>query len=282
MQVFVYGTLRNNEANSHYLNQAKAIATQCWTPGELWDTNLGYPAMVSTGQGRVYGEIYEVGEEELRDIDNLEEFIEQGNKDNYYERILRNIYTDRGVISAYVYVLPEEKLEPSFKFINSGDWKWYRIQDKQDLLYFAYGSCMDNQRFRDHGVNYLFEDALGRGSLEGFSLRYTRQTIGGGKADIMEIGGHVEGKVYKIGQDALKYLLVREGVRKGAYRPTIINLELDDQKRCDALTFIVVEKSQESLPSVRYFQEILRGAQGTVSSQYIRGLKEHYEKLKGN
>lgn len=282
MKVFVYGTLRNNESNSHYLAGARIIATQCWTEGELWDTGLGYPAMVNVKKGRVYGEIYQVTEEQLKSLDELEEFNGEGNKNNYYERILKTVCIDRGEVRAYVYILPQEKLELAFKVIDSGDWKWHRLQSRQDFLYFSYGSCMDNERFKEHGVACLFENILGRGRLEGFSLRYTRQTVDGGKADIVEIGGIVEGKVYKIRYDALKYLLVREGVNKCAYRPALIEVEVDGQQSLDVLTFIVVEKRTETLPSAKYFQEILRGAQGTVSKEYIKELKDHYQKLKTN
>lgn len=282
MKVFVYGTLRNNEINSHYLVGARAIATQCWTEGELWDTGLGYPAMVNVRKGKVYGEIYQIREEQLKVLDELEEFIGEGNKENYYERILKTIYTDRGQVKAYVYILPEEKLELAFETIDSGDWKWHRLQSRQDFLYFSYGSCMDNERFKEHGVAYLFEDILGRGKLKGFSLRYTRQTVDGGKADIVEVGGLVEGKVYRIGYDALKYLLVREGVNKRAYRPALVELEIDGQKKLDVLTFIVVEKRKETLPSRKYFREILRGAQGTVSKEYLKKLMDHYQILKNN
>ncbi|UOF89117.1 gamma-glutamylcyclotransferase [Fodinisporobacter ferrooxydans] len=90
------------------------------------------------------------------------------------------------------------------------------LKQKKQFLYFAYGSCMDDERFKLHRVDGLFMDVFGCGLLHGYSFRFTRKAYEGGHANIVEctssFGGTVEGKVYRIGQAALTYLHEREGV----------------------------------------------------------------------
>ncbi|WP_096200037.1 gamma-glutamylcyclotransferase family protein [Bacillus sp. FJAT-45350] len=59
-RVFVYGTLRQQEANHRLLKEARCISRQCWTNGILYDTGNGYAAMLPSPSQKVYGELYEV------------------------------------------------------------------------------------------------------------------------------------------------------------------------------------------------------------------------------
>ncbi|UPG63983.1 gamma-glutamylcyclotransferase family protein [Metabacillus endolithicus] len=76
-KVFVYGTLREHEFNHHFLNGAVCLARQCWTHGILFDTGLGYPAMITDKVNVIYGELYEVNEIILKKLDWLESFTKQ-------------------------------------------------------------------------------------------------------------------------------------------------------------------------------------------------------------
>lgn len=277
-KVFVYGTLRQNESNHHYLEKEKLLASQCWVKGELYDTGYGYPALVNRSDSRVYGELYQIGDKKLEAIDLLEEYYGEG-QDNDYERMTKTVYTDKGEERALVYYFPFSKVDLNLK-ISSGDWKNHRLLKKNDLLYFAYGSCMDRERFKESKVDHLFEDILGKGVLEGFALQYTRKAKDGGRADIVEVGGFVEGKLYRIGQEALNYLYKREGVNASIYRPTFVNLKLEGKILPDVLTFTVANKNKEITPPPHYFQEIIRGGKGFLSEKYLEKLREQYEKLK--
>ncbi len=277
--VFVYGTLRKHEKNHGFLVNAKCLAQQCWTHGFLYDTNLGYPGMVA-GQGRVYGELYQVTEEELKAIDRLEGY-EEGRGGNQFERVRRPIYTDWGMKEAFVYFLVDVNQSNQTPVIY-GNWRCRSLLDKEYILYFAYGSCMDHERFRLHGVDSLFQDILGKGTLKGYSLRYTHHSSvdGMGRADLVEGDGYVEGKVYQIQQEALQYLFHREGVHNHTYRPAVIDLEIDGKQIKDVLTFFVVNKKEEVAPPNHYALEILRGGQGFLSERYLeevrRDLKEKF------
>ncbi|GGE08982.1 putative gamma-glutamylcyclotransferase YkqA [Marinithermofilum abyssi] len=277
--LFVYGSLRQGEQyHDVYLKAAEQVASQCWVRGKLVDTGEGYPALIPHDEGRVYGELYRITPEQLKDVDKLE-----GCRQNEpeYQRSLRPVMTDRGEAfeaEVYFYVQPFQHM-PEVPF---GDWRLRGIGERDYVLYFAYGSCMDDERFRKQGVEEKFLDLAGRGTLHGFRMRYPRIANDGGRADIVETGfGKVEGKVYRIDQEAVEYLYHREGVHTGRYRPALVTVEMDGQPIRDVLTFIVIDKSiPEQAPPEHYAREILRGSRGTVSKEYhqqlYRELKERW------
>ncbi|WP_338472553.1 gamma-glutamylcyclotransferase [Niallia sp. XMNu-256] len=281
--VFVYGTLRKGESNAYLLKNAICIAEQAWTNGEMYDTGNGYPAIKPSLTLRVYGELYLVTESELERLDQLEGYT-SGSTNNLYERIEQTVYTDRGEKEAFVYV--EGNASICKEEIHRGDWKEYRLLNKQKkpnhkILYFAYGSCMDDKRFKMAGVEHYFQNVIGVGLLTNYSLRFTycSKIDGMGRADIVEEGGHVEGKVYEIPIHALEdYLYIREGVPY-AYRPTFVTVELNG-KKVEVLTFVVAQKAEETPPPDWYAEEILRGASGYLTEDYIARLTEHIHFLK--
>jgi gamma-glutamylcyclotransferase (GGCT)/AIG2-like uncharacterized protein YtfP len=270
--VFVYGTLRKNERYHTLLKSAKLKCSQGWTFGKLYDTGLGYPAMHKDDSKKVYGEIYSVSAELLKVLDQLEGYHGSG-QHNEYTRTKQTVFTDQGQVEAYVY-LYNQKLHPRQE-IELGDWKCHQHLSNKEFLYFAYGSCMDDERFIEAGVEGLFNKVAGRGVLPNFSLRYTRRYSDGARADIVEIGGKVEGKVYRVTPEAVAYLFQREGVYAGAYRPAFIEIELNGKTVSDALTFIVIDKEEEAAPPEWYAQEIIRGGKGTLSLGYLKEIKEY-------
>lgn len=279
MKVFVYGTLRKGEINSHLLSEGNCIAEQARTNGKLYDTGFGFPVLKPSTTPKVYGELYEVTETELEKLDRLESYRE-GCENNYYERVVQKIYTDQGVYKAYVYV--GGKMNNFHKQISSGDWKEHQIfhSQKERILYFAYGSCMDIKRIKEAGVHHYFENVIGKGVLHNYSLNFTHcsRCDGLGRADIVEGEGIVEGKMYDIPVECLsEYLYGREGAPR-IYRPTFVTVEINGLKK-EALTFTVVNKKFETAPPESYRNEILRGADGFLSEEYIASLIRHMDEL---
>ncbi|WP_413299801.1 gamma-glutamylcyclotransferase [Bacillus sp. 1P10SD] len=204
-RVFVYGTLRQHESNHYLLKEARCVSRQCWTYGTLYDTGFGYPAMVKSTHNRVYGELYEVTPQQLERLDRLEGYEREG-KNNLYERMTQVVHTDFDTAEAYVYTYPSSKRMGKSDKITFGDWKCHRYLQQNDLLYFAYGSCMDYERFKLAGVNHQFERVLGCGTAMNYSLAYTRKARDGGRADLIESNENTEGKIYHISSGALSYL----------------------------------------------------------------------------
>ncbi|WP_331713711.1 gamma-glutamylcyclotransferase family protein [Lentibacillus sp. JNUCC-1] len=114
--------------------------------------------------------------------------------------------------------------------IKGGDWKVHHLIKQPSFLYFAYGSCMDDARFKAQQADQFFTDVLGQGVLKGYTLRFTRKQHDGGRADIVEEGGVVEGKVYRVTPEVLPYLYKREGFMR-AYIVRLLCLSASKMKR---------------------------------------------------
>ncbi|MCA1029480.1 gamma-glutamylcyclotransferase [Bacillus timonensis] len=263
--VFIDGSLRKGEVNHHLIEDGKRIAEQAWTNGTLYDSGDGYPAMtIENQEDVVYGELYLLTNDQLDEIEYYLNDIEA----TIYERIEQEVKTDTGVFMAYMYVTTEENVG-SMEKIPSGDWKCHTVLMKEKQLYFAYGSCMDDDRFRKASVDHLFLDLVGRGVVKGYSLRFTFHAPDGGRADMVEDGGVIEGKVYQINQEALLYLLDREGVETKWYRPAFVDVEVNGMLHRDMLTFLVIDKKEELGPPIHYATEIVRGGSGCLSDDYV-------------
>ena len=122
-KVFVYGTLRKGGSNEHFLKGATCTSDQCWTYGELHDTGLGYPAIKQHSSLKVYGEIYEITDEELALVDELEDYVEGGDN-NLYDRMKTIVFSQEGEEEVFVYIGEEQLFQKSSK-IESGDWLDY-------------------------------------------------------------------------------------------------------------------------------------------------------------
>lgn len=104
--VFVYGTLRQHQTNAHLLGEATCMAKQCWTKGRMFDSGYSYPYLISA-EGRVYGELYQVNDIQLKALDRLEGYHGE-NQENHYNRVQQTIYSDKGNYEADVYLLADQ------------------------------------------------------------------------------------------------------------------------------------------------------------------------------
>ena len=121
-----------------------------------------------------YGEVYEVTDQLMwKALDELEGYIHEGHKDNEYDKIVQTVETDQGEFEAVVYVARDRSLLQ--EFIPGGNWRVWKEDLLEGMLYFAYGSCMDNDRFIKHGVDQHFQDCLGRAVLK--AIRFDITTL---------------------------------------------------------------------------------------------------------
>ncbi|WP_335870800.1 gamma-glutamylcyclotransferase [Bacillus sp. 2205SS5-2] len=278
MYLFVYGSLRKYEKNHFFLDKATLVSNQAWVIGTLYDTGKGYPTL-SNGKQRVYGEVYEVNNEIIARIDALEGYHSE-NRHNLFERSNMSIHTDEKRVKAYVYFC--ENIHKSYIPIASGDWRISQFFQTplSTIYYFAYGSCMDQERFSIAQVHHLFQDKVGRGILEGYSMKYCFEVPDGGRGDIVEDGGTTEGVIYQIDKQGKEYLYMREGVDAGWYRPALIDVVVNEGEMKNVLTFIVIDKKEEKCPPFHYAREILRGAHPFVSKEYTQSLLNQLKNLK--
>ncbi|QPC46560.1 gamma-glutamylcyclotransferase family protein [Mangrovibacillus cuniculi] len=153
------------------------------------------------------------------------------------------------------------------------------LKENHEYYYFAYGSCMDHERFKLANVVHHFQNGE-KASLSEYDMRYTFMVHDGSRADIVESkGSEVEGVCYNVPKEAIDYLYVREGVNGGWYRPAIIQVKVNERLLW-ALTFLVISKVEESLPPNHYSSEIVRGAINyQLSDSYIRRLEKKLQDL---
>lgn len=108
MRVIVYGSLRRNQGNSHWMTGAQWLGDHILDDYSLYD--LGYYPAVVPGEGRVYCEVYRINSDILAELDELKH-----NGRDYQRRLVPTPY---GSAWMYLYLLPTENLPQ----IKSGDW----------------------------------------------------------------------------------------------------------------------------------------------------------------
>lgn len=111
LPLFVFGTLRRNEPNHHYL----AGRYDRWLPATLSGFRQsvaahGFPAIVRQPDDRVEGELYFISpgvyDETLRGCDTLEDIPEGELAGPYYRRAVVTVETDDGAYEAWAYIDP--------------------------------------------------------------------------------------------------------------------------------------------------------------------------------
>ncbi|WLD94240.1 gamma-glutamylcyclotransferase [Alkalihalobacillus sp. AL-G] len=96
------------------------VAECAWIQAALYDTGNGYPAVILSEKGTVYGELYDVNPSELQKLDRLEGYEGAGGV-NLYERKILLVQTEEAVYNAYVYTA-DHNLELCENRIPTGDW----------------------------------------------------------------------------------------------------------------------------------------------------------------
>lgn len=269
--LFVYGTLRKHETCHGVLSQSACVNQQARIKGKMYDTGQGRPAAAFSEHTYICGEVYKADESVIHKLDFL--------KEGYHKRRV-TVETDTGKKTAYAYFIKEEACA-SYTEIKSGDWKEYQMisRKQKPVYYFAYGSCMDNARFKTARVDHYFNHPVGGAGLPGYSTRFTLRREDGSRADLVEDGGSAEGVLYCLPFEAVSYLYKREGVDSRTYRPAFVDVEADGHLYTDCLTFLVLDKKAEIAPPEHYSREIERGAQQYLSADYAEKLKRHIESL---
>ncbi len=113
--VFVYGTLKRGFANDWFLERARLLG-EARTEARYTMRSLGeFPGVIEGGETAITGEVYEVSDEQLARIDQLE-----GHPDFYR----RQMITVSG-IRVLAYLLPInyfESAQVDFPVIENGVW----------------------------------------------------------------------------------------------------------------------------------------------------------------
>ena len=145
MKVFVYGTLLKGENLNSCLNNSQFIGYG-FTKGALFD--LGYYPGIRKGYDDVYGELYEVNDETLRQLDQIERYCPGNQAQSLYMRkeVTIIMLHDGSLEQAYVYFYNRE-CDDENKIV-CGDYRRYKMEQssKNEQWYIAYGSNMSRER----------------------------------------------------------------------------------------------------------------------------------------
>jgi gamma-glutamylcyclotransferase (GGCT)/AIG2-like uncharacterized protein YtfP len=183
MNIFVYGTLLNGMYRSSVLNHA-SFKGYAILHANLYD--LGpYPA-IGPGHGKVYGEIYQVNEQTLSILDQIEGFNRHNLANSLYhrEQVSVRSFNDGKSIEAFTYVY-NGNLD-DYPVIECGDYRRYISETQSEQQwYIAYGSNMNPERLSDRiGRRY----AHATGYLDGFELVFNK--LGGNGTTYANIRHH--------------------------------------------------------------------------------------------
>ena len=122
--ISVYGSLRKNMSNYHYyLSDSEYKGTFTTEPEYTLHSLSHYPGLKQNGNHSVVMEVYEVDENTLDNLNQLEGYY-PGRKATFYNRI--EINTPWGKAFTYIYVneLSKESI------VESGDWVEFKNKEK--------------------------------------------------------------------------------------------------------------------------------------------------------
>ena len=122
--VAVYGSLRKTMSNHHYyLSNSEYEGTFTTEPEYTLHSLQWYPGLKLNGNTSVVMEVYEVDEETLKNLNQLEGY-RPGEKSTFYDRI--EINTPWGKAFTYIYVNELSK----DSIVESGNWVAYKNEEK--------------------------------------------------------------------------------------------------------------------------------------------------------
>lgn len=122
MKLFVYGTLLKGLERESVLSESRYLGTVV-IQARMYDLG-SYPGIID-GEGQVIGEIYEIDQDTLNKLDEVEGYLPDEPKDSKYIRKgVKIVSTEvEDTVIAYFY---NQQVEESGRIL-SGDYRKYRL-----------------------------------------------------------------------------------------------------------------------------------------------------------
>ncbi|ANU09374.1 butirosin biosynthesis protein BtrG [Planococcus antarcticus DSM 14505] len=120
MLLFAYGTLKQGGKYHCYLEEAELVEEQAMGKGTLYDTGMGYPAMVLSGTDQIEGEIYDIPDVLWPALDYLEDYSGDP-KTDLYDKVTIEAKASNHSFETIAYIAKDEKLLK--QQISTGKWK---------------------------------------------------------------------------------------------------------------------------------------------------------------
>lgn len=125
MKIIVYGTLRKGQSNHYILKDQKYLGTFESEPiFSMYSIKNSFPALIANGNTSIKMEMYQISEEVLKKINNMEGYYENNKPISIYLKY--KMVTPFGIGSIFLY----NKSVSNTDKITSGDWVEYKEQMK--------------------------------------------------------------------------------------------------------------------------------------------------------
>lgn len=258
IRVFVYGTLLKGMSRFATLARSQCLG-HASTKGILYD--LGPFPAIAEGNNDVYGELYSVTDVKLRELDRIEGYSLQDERNSLYIRkgISVTLLNDGSTENAYAYFY-NSSLE-GHRIIDHGDYRRFRLEaSSTKQWYIAYGSNMSLQRLAERIGK---TDEIKKGYLEGYKLRFNKKAAKGGSyANIAYAGPDFRCPfvAHRISKQQLQVLDRFEGEPSHYVR---IGLPISDEKGESYFGHVYIANPKKltmnESPSSDYLNHIYRG-----------------------
>lgn len=288
--IFVYGTLMNGQGAHDRLNGARFLGKAVLRDYEMFSLG-GFPGIQPCAGVSVVGELYEIEDETLSNIDAYEgegslynrEIVKVYTYSDKFDPHCPSIFQQPHNAYAYIYNGQSERREriPYEWGISEDDYVWYgaygsNIDESRFLCYIEGGRCAANGRYYDgcrDKNRWIEEDvALFPGSV--YASNHSPSWNGKGVAFYDEnerenlLKGFALMKLYKIRRGQLEDIQRQEGKCSSWYgRIVVVGIHTDGMP---VYTFTSAQKGEYSEPDLAYIS-LIRDATRKVCSKYDMG-----------
>ncbi|BBL46710.1 gamma-glutamylcyclotransferase [Metallosphaera sedula] len=254
MYIMAYGSLRYGFELHHYLRKARFVGLGYAENYDMYDLG-GYPGVVK-GEGRIWGEVYEIDKATLNVLDQVEDY--KGEEDDLYIRETTTVYFDEKRLHRLdgVYIYRYNQSIKDRELIPSGDYsRWIGMPVITNL--FAYAENTNYDVLSERGVKEILREV--NGILKGYRMVFNVPCKYGLCANLREDpDGKVCGYVYTLLEDYLNTLDKAEGHLIKYVRRTL--KVVDEQEReYFAVAYVADQDRGEGNPTEEYKNIILKG-----------------------
>ncbi|PVU77691.1 gamma-glutamylcyclotransferase [Acidianus hospitalis] len=254
MYLFAYGTLRYGFELHHLLKDSRFVGLGFIEGYKMYDIG-NYPGVVR-GDGIVWGEVYEIKDELISLLDEVEDY--KGRPDDLYIREKTRVYFDQkrryyiDNVNFYRYnhgIEFRDEIEP-------GDYsRWVGMP--VIVNYFAYAENTNPEILKERGVKEILKEI--EAYLEDYKMIFNIKCKYGLCANLKEFkGGKVYGYIYVMLEDELNSLdKAEEHLIK--YVRDVIKVKDKQGKEYFAQAYISDYKEGEGEPTDFYKNSIIEG-----------------------
>ncbi|ARM77025.1 gamma-glutamylcyclotransferase [Acidianus manzaensis] len=268
MYLLAYGSLRYGFELHHFLKSCRFVGIAFAEGYKMYDIG-NYPGVIK-GDGIIWGEVYEVDENLIRLLDEVEDF--KGRPDDLYVRETTTVFFDqkRKYRLNNVYLYRYNQIIDDKHEIEDGDYsRWAGMPSI--VNYFAYAENTNEEVLKERKVKTILKEI--EAYAEDYEIIFNIKCKYGYCANMKEHkGGKVLGYIYVIYEDELNALdKAEEHLIK--YVREVIKVKDKNGKEYYAQAYVSDYKENEQKPSEEYLNIIKKGLSRKWKNSTSTGLQ---------